>query len=79
MLHLTQPTITVVREEQTMSEYQFTVTRQVVIVAHVSVAADSEGLARDLAMSGEFSGIEEGERREEFTLDILSLDAVEAD
>lgn len=63
--------------ERQLKEYQFTIKREVVIVARVSVVADNEDLARDLAMSGEFDSIEEGDRREEFTLSIESLDAVE--
>lgn len=61
-----------------MSEYQFTIKRQIVVTAHVSVEAGNEDEARDLAMRGVFSEVpEEADRLEEFTLEVLSLDAVE--
>ena len=60
-----------------MNEYQFTILRNIVVRAHVCVSAKSEDQAKQFAMNGKFTMVEEGERVEEFTRSVVSLDAVE--
>ena len=62
-----------------MGEYQFTVRRRIVVEALGSVTSDNEKDARQLALVGEFSSIEETNRIEESTDTIVSLDGFERD
>ena len=60
-----------------MAEYQFTITRNIVMRVAVSVQADSEDEAREKCRKGDYLYQEEIERIHESFNSIRSLDATE--